>query len=50
VCREVLFNALPALSVNLTKIQQYYSYVLIPRFGYYMPNINGKPVLNVNNL
>jgi hypothetical protein len=29
---------------------QYYRYVCISRFGYRLPNIDGKPVLNVDNL
>ncbi|KAL5586636.1 hypothetical protein FOBRF1_016506 [Fusarium oxysporum] len=36
---------------NDTKeVYKYYSCVLIPRFGHRAPNIDGKPVLNVDNL
>ncbi|KAI3339677.1 FluG domain-containing protein [Ustulina deusta] len=32
------------------EVYKYYRCVLIPRFGYRPPNIDGKPVLNVDNL
>ncbi|KAG8419905.1 hypothetical protein J3458_004733 [Metarhizium acridum] len=31
-------------------VYKYYRHVLIPRFGHLPPNIDGKPVLNVDNL
>lgn len=32
------------------EVYKYYRHVLIPRFGHRPPNIDGKPVLNVDNL
>lgn len=37
-------------SMSSTETQQYYRSVLVPRFRHRTPNIDGKPVLNVDNL
>ncbi|RSL81437.1 hypothetical protein CEP52_017198 [Fusarium oligoseptatum] len=50
VCQGVLTSTLVPPSMSSTKTQQYYRSILVRRFGHRAPNIDGKPVLNVDNL